>query len=85
MGRLRELKIEAPRPAALERIINSALNKWEQGLFKRISEALPQKAKTAIDQILAWDEHQDNSDDRSGCSFRILKSDIGRLKFITTF
>ena len=43
MGRLRELKIEAPRPAALERIINSALSKWEQGLFKRISEALPKK------------------------------------------
>jgi hypothetical protein len=83
MGRLRELKIEAPRPAALERIINSALNKWEQGFFKRISEVLSQKAKTAIDQILARDEHHDNNDEKSGCSFRILKSDPGRISIDT--
>lgn len=85
-SRLQELKIEAPRTSTLERIVNSALSNWEQGFFKQLSGALSNKAKAAIDQILANDDHQEKKNGDSGCSFRTLKSDPGdplsrRLEF----
>ena len=85
---LRELKIEPPRTIALDRIINSAVNKWEENFFKVLSERLSSTAKREMDLLLshnvaATDGDDNHSENEDRTSFRNLKADPGNISLKT--
>jgi TnpA family transposase len=80
---LRTLKIEPPKRIVLDRIIDSAVRRWEDAFFRHISERLPAKVKTELDLLLRGNvsEVDNQSHDTADHSilFRQLKAEPGNV------
>ncbi|MDY6894664.1 MAG: Tn3 family transposase, partial [Thermotogota bacterium] len=81
---LRDIKVEPPKKGALRRIINSAVNNWEEEMFKEISDKISHECKSEMDSII--DNKKKNNTENDGFRLRQLKSDPGNvsLKSILT-
>lgn len=86
---LHELKMEPPKTVTLERIINSAVNSWEENFFRALSGRLSSTAKREMDLLLRQniaattdgDDGQPENEERT--SFRKLKADPGNISLKT--
>ncbi|ETR67978.1 MAG: Transposase Tn3 family protein [Candidatus Magnetoglobus multicellularis str. Araruama] len=70
---LRDIKVEPPKESALIRIINSAMNNWEEKTFQALSDNISLESKSEIDLILYNDKTNDD------ILLRELKSDPGNV------
>ena len=86
---LRDLKIEPPGTITLERIINSAVNSWEENFFKNLSEAVSLRAKKEMDLLLRGNLQEMTtqvdgpSEDGDRSAFRKLKAEPGNVSLKT--
>jgi hypothetical protein len=80
---LRKLKIEPPKKVMRDRIIDSAVKRWEEASFKHISKRLPLKVKTELDLLLRSNvseaDNQDNDTADDSILFRQLKAEPGNV------
>jgi TnpA family transposase len=86
---LRDLKIEPPRVITLERLINSAVSRWEEIFFKNLSGQLSSKSKREMDLLLSDNtleitkQDSNHCEDEDGSSFRKLKAEPGAISLKT--
>ncbi len=87
--RLRYLKIEPPTPERLERIIRSAIRRFEDKFCDSTAEKLSSSVCTKLDELLKTASNTDNSENpeetesnnphNTPSTLAVLKSDPGRL------
>jgi hypothetical protein len=79
-GRCRDLHIEPPTSDRIDRTVRSAVRRFEEALFERICQALPERSKLALDSLVDTDTPEEESE-RSfqHSTFLSLKSDPARL------
>ena len=87
--RLRHLKIEPPTPERLERIVRSAIRRFEDNFCQKSAEKLSSSVRTKLDELLETTPNIENSEEleetentpshNSPSPLSVLKSDPGRL------
>ena len=75
LSHLHKLKIEPPEKTTIERIVNSAMNDWEEQTFREISDKISSESKLEIDSIL--DNKKKTNTENAGSRLRQLKSGPG--------
>lgn len=88
-NRLRSLKIEPPTPIRLERIVRSAIRRFEDNFCYSTAQQLSPSVRQKLDELLETVSEDNDSEELEGkdstsphntpSSFAILKSDPGRL------
>ncbi|MEM9541181.1 MAG: Tn3 family transposase [Cyanobacteria bacterium P01_E01_bin.42] len=82
--RLRFLKRELPTPERLDRIVRSAIRRFEENFDRKIVAFLPISVREKLDQLLETATKEDNGEEQTEKSHTVsslanLKSDPGRL------
>ena len=84
--RLRHLKIEPPTPERIERIVRSAIRRFEDNFCHVTAQQLSSEVCTKLDQLLDTTPDTDNSEESEHTNphntpslLAVLKSDPGRL------
>ena len=87
--RLRYLKIEPPTPERIERIVRSAIRRFEAKFCDSTAEKLSSSVRTKLDELLKTASDPDNSETpeetdsnnphQNPSTLAVLKSDPGRL------
>jgi hypothetical protein len=82
-GRLRELKLEPPTPARLDRLVRAAIHAYEQQLFATVLQRLPDGAQKALQVLIdpppAGTAASDDDPAQAGHTYwHTIKADPGR-------
>ena len=77
-ARLRELHLELPTPDRLQRLLNSALRRFETRLFKSTYARLSTEVKEGLDALISTDAHRD--EDGTQIALFPFRSELASLK-----
>jgi ribosomal protein L12E/L44/L45/RPP1/RPP2 len=76
---LHQLRIEAPQKIVLDRLIDSAVSRWEDGFFRHISSQLPARVKKKMDRLLRGTISETDDAEGENVVFRQLKAEPGNV------
>lgn len=75
-------KLEPPTKARIERLIASAINRYEQALFAKVSTKLGKETKLGVDNLLLTDPDDDGVSEKPA-NLSSLRGDPGRVSLKT--